>query len=129
MLEEYWIGISDNQNRGQYDVAQDLWWAIQQSWEYIHDEYTLKYHYFEGNFEYDDMEEICEKGLFSTKSQWDMNIPYDIWKSNKWFYVYFLVPSKYEENFWWTLSSRFKSWSFPANINNEVSSIVEEIIL
>jgi len=43
----------------------------------------MKYFYFEGNFEYDDMEELCSKGVFSVSTQWDISIPYDIWEAKK----------------------------------------------
>ncbi len=129
ILEKYWTGIFDNQNKGRYDIAQDLWNELKKEWGYIYDEYAFKYYYFEGGFEYDDMENFCEEDLFFTRSQWGLSIPYDIWESSKWFYVYFLVPSKYENDIWWELSSRFKSNSFPANINSEITNRIKEVFI
>ena len=129
MLNTFAAEIKIDRDRGKYDIAQELWCWIQEFGEYIYEEYTMKYFYFEGNFEYDDMEELCSKGVFSVSTQWDISIPYDIWEAKKWFYVYFLIPTKYENAIDWEMSSRFLSREFPANINRRVSQEVNSLII
>lgn len=104
-------------------IFHDLWWWLQQSNEYIHDTYCLKHHYFEWNFEYSDMEELCEN-YFSIENQWDISLPYSIWKSKNWYYVYFLIPKKYTDSIGGELDIECDIKKLPANINAPISDQV-----
>lgn len=105
-----------------------LWNEILESGEYIHDEYTLKYHYFEWNFEYDEMEEFMEERGFFTYYGRDITVPYDVWKSKKGYYIYFLVPAKYEAMTEGISNKTYKISDFPANLNQEIEEKVREIL-
>lgn len=129
MFNSFTRNFREAYNKWQYDIVQDLWWAIQKSEEYIHPKYTLKYYFFEwDNIESDDVEEICDTNLFSIREQWDVSLPYRIWRAKNGCYVYFLIPTQYENSIWWSFIWVFQSKDLPVNIDAEVLDTKRRVV-
>ena len=116
-LKYPWVTFQSKKFIGALDVAANLWREIQNIWGFQYDSYTLKHIDFQGNMEIDDIEELIDERWIESYLSFDIVIVYDIYQSHDRYYVYFLVPTKYQSQFEWESVQDFKASQLPANFN------------